>query len=268
MNPLNLMLCPAGTCSVAQKFGDNATPIYIAGGDKGHPGWDIHCGYGSPIEAPFDMYIYSVIAKDGPLLGPEGYTQVGAIVETPLETFEWITGHCDPTCQIGPVTKGTVIATEANHGPVFVGNTQITLQMQQQGDHDGSHRHYQKRPLIKVAKTGAGTYLNAYGYYRDAQGNFYQVYMPGNGYNGCSDWMAPLFNRDLFVGRSGYDVYLLQKALILEGFATFAPTGNFGPLTVAAVTRYQLKNTLTPTAGYCGPKTRAVLNAHYFQLPQ
>jgi hypothetical protein len=80
------------------------------------------------------MYIYSVIGTDSPLLGPEGYTQIGAIVETPLETFEWIIGHCDPTCQVGPVTKGQVIGKQANHGPVYFGNTPITLEMQKNGD--------------------------------------------------------------------------------------------------------------------------------------
>ena len=261
------MLCPAGICNVAQKFGDNATALYHTDGLIGHPGWDIHCGYGSPIEAPFDMTIYSVIGTDSELIGAEGYTQVGAIVETPLETFEWIIGHCDPTCKMGPVTKGTVIATEANHGPVYDGQTQITLAMQKAGDRRGAHRHYQKRPVLKVSKTAGGTYLNAYGFYKDPAGNYYQIYAPSNGFNGCTDWMAPLFNRDLFIGRSGYDVYLLQKALVLEGFATFTPTGNFGPLTIAALSKYQSHYKLTPTAGYCGPKTRAVLNAAYKPLP-
>jgi hypothetical protein len=78
------MLCPTGVRNVAQNFGDNATLEYQADGLLGHPGWDIHCGYGSPIEAPFCMTIYSIIGTDSPLLGPEGYTQVGAIVETPF----------------------------------------------------------------------------------------------------------------------------------------------------------------------------------------
>jgi hypothetical protein len=261
------MLCPKGTCSVAQKFGDNATTIYQAGGEIGHPGWDLNCGYGSAIEAAFPMTIYSIIDQNSPLLGPEGYTQIGAIVETPLETFEWIIGHCDPTCHLGPVAKGTVIGTEANHGPVYYGNTPITLEMQKGGDRRGSHRHYQKRPVVKVPKTTGGTYLNAYGFYKDPDGNFYQVYMPGNGYNGCVDWFAPLFPRSLFIGMSGYDVYLLQKALVKEGFGTFAPTGYFGTATFAAVMRYQSHYGMTPV-GSVGPLTRGQLNKTYFQLPQ
>jgi hypothetical protein len=77
--------------------------------------------------------------------------------------------------------------------------------MQKNGDKRGSHRHYQKRRVGKVPKTTGGSYLNAYGFYKDPAGNYYQVYMPGNGYNGCVDWMAPLFPRSLFVGMSGYD---------------------------------------------------------------
>lgn len=257
------------TCSIAQPFGANADPFYAQGGLKGHPGWDIHCGYGSLIVAPFDMYVYSVIGTGSPLLGPEGYTQVGGIVETPLETFEWIIGHCDPTIQPGPVKKGDQLATEANHGPVYDGNTQITLAMQQAGDRRGAHRHYQKRPVIKVPNTSSkGTYLNAYGFYKDADGNYYEVYAPNNGYQGCVDWNLPLFNRNLYLGTSGYDVYLLQKALALEGCATFAPTGFFGAMTLAAVIRYQTKHGLNPNVGFCGPLTRAQLNATYTPLPQ
>lgn len=267
MDPLNVLLCPKNVCSVAQTFGENATSEYSSDGLRGHPGWDIHCGYGTTIVAPFDMYAYSVIGKDSPLLGPEGYTQIGAIVETDLETFEWIIGHCDPLCKIGPVKKGDVIGTEANHGPVWDGQTQITLAMQQAGDKRGAHRHYQKRPVVKVPATSGGTYLNSYGFYKDQQGNYYKVYMPNNGYNGCVDWMAPLFSRSLVVGSIGYDVYLLQKALIKEGFATFQPTGNYGLLTFAAVRLFQKAHNIS-ALGIVGPNTRALLNSNYFQLPQ
>jgi hypothetical protein len=266
MNPISEALCD-NTCNEAQGFGQNADPFYSQGGLKGHPGVDIHCGYGTPILSPFNMYAYSVIGTDSPLLGPEGYTQVGGIVTTPLETFEWVIGHCDPTIQPGPVTKGQQVATEANHGPVYDGNTLITLAMQKAGDRRGAHRHYQKRPVLKVTQTGSGTYLlNAYGYFKDAQGFYYQVYSPNNGYQGCTDWTLPLFNRNLFLGTSGYDVFLLQKALVLEGCGTFTPTGNFGPLTLAAVIKYQLKHGIKPNAGFVGPITRASLNSSYGQL--
>ena len=61
---------------------------------------------------------------------------------------------------------------------------------------------------------------------------YYQV--AENGFNGCTDWS-----------------YLLQRALVLEGCGSFSPTGNFGPLTLAAVIKYQIKHGITPNAGYC-----------------
>jgi hypothetical protein len=151
---------------------------------------------------------------------------------------------------------------------IYDGNMPITLAMQQGGDKRGSHRHYQKRPVLKVKSTAdGGTFLNGYGYYKDAEGNYYSVYAPENGYNGCTDWYAPLFNRPLTILMRGYDVYLLQKALVLEGFAAFAPTGYFGPLTFAAVMKYRRAHGLTPV-GSVGPLTRAALNATYKPLPQ
>jgi hypothetical protein len=209
------------------------------------------------------MTIYSILGMDSPLLGPEGYTQIGAIVETALETFEFVIGHCDPICQPGFVKKGTKIATEANHGPVYDGSTAITLAM----DRRGSHRHYQKRPVIKVPKTRGGVYWNGYGFYKDDAGNFYEIYMPNNGFNGCTDWYAPLFTRSLGIFSTGYDVYLLQKALVKEGFATFTPTGYFGALTATAVARYQRAHGLS-TVGSVGPMTRAQLNKAYPPLPK
>lgn len=263
--PKEEMLCTGNNCNVAQTFGANATPIYVQGGNKGHSGWDIGCGFGSDILAPFDMYVYSVIDKNSPMLGPEGYTQVGGIVNTELETFEFIIGHCDPAVQVGDVKKGQKIATEANHGPVFDGQLQITLAMQRAGDKRGSHRHYQKRPLYKVTSTGWGTYLNAYGYYRDSQGYYYQVVDPNNGYQGCVDWNLPLFSRSLGLFSTGYEVYLLQKALVKEGFGNFEPSGYFGLLTRSALLKYQAAKSLQQV-GSVGPLTRASLNQTYKPL--
>jgi hypothetical protein len=53
---------------------------------------------------------------------------------------------------MGPVAKGEVIGTEANHGPVYEGNMPITLAMQAVGDKRGAHRYYQKRPLTKISR--------------------------------------------------------------------------------------------------------------------
>jgi murein DD-endopeptidase MepM/ murein hydrolase activator NlpD len=173
-------------------------------------------------------------------------------------------------CSIGQIVNvGDIIAKEGNHGTVYVGNTLITLAMQAAGHHDGHHRHYQKRPVIKtknlsdlLSKMGLS---NSKGWYQDAEGNYYQVYDYFNGFNGCVDWTLPLFNRNLGIFSTGYDVYLLQKALVREGFASFTPTGYFGPLTYLAVKRYQVAHGLDQV-GNVGPLTRGSLNTTYHQL--
>ncbi len=68
------------------------------------------------------------------------------------------------------------------------------------------------------------------------------------------------FSRDLTVGSVGDDVTELQTVLIAGGFlALEAPTGTFGPLTRAAVVKYQAAHNL-PATGYVGSLTRGVLN--------
>jgi hypothetical protein len=42
--------------------------------------------------------------------------------------------------------------------------------------------------------------------------------MPYNGYKGCVDFTKDLWSRTLTIGSYGYDVYLLQKALIHQEF--------------------------------------------------
>jgi hypothetical protein len=69
------------------------------------------------------------------------------------------------------------------------------------------------------------------------------------------------FTQNLTVGAEGQDVTELQKILIAEGdLAISAPTGYFGPLTKAAVVKYQTAHHISPTSGYVGPLTRAELN--------
>src|SRR3569623_829115 len=57
---------------------------------------------------------------------------------------------------------------------------------------------------------------NAAGIYVDAEGYYYPINDVKNGFGGCVDWSAPMFTRDLERGITGYDVYLLQKAFVLE----------------------------------------------------
>lgn len=262
MNPLSLPQIGTG-CVEGQGFGQNANPSYHTDGLIGHTGIDVACGYGSPIQALCDGYVYSLFPIDHP--ASDGYTAVFTLVTTPLETFEFSYGHVSEIdCSIGQsVRAGQVIAKEGNHGTVYSGNILITLAMQAAGDQRGHHRHYQKRPVIKTSLIRGEVLQDAKGPYND--GSYYQIYDYDNGFNGCIDWTLPLFNRDLFIGTSGYDVLLLQRAMVREGFAQYTPTGNFGPLTFASVRQYQKARGL-PATGYVGPLTRTILNTTYKQL--
>lgn len=74
------------------------------------------------------------------------------------------------------------------------------------------------------------------------------------------------FTRDLFLGVSGEDVRCLQRYLNSAGFALRTTAGAgapgqettfFGPITRAAVARWQQANGVSPAAGYFGPLSRA-----------
>jgi hypothetical protein len=259
------------TCATSQHFGDNANPSYQQGGLKGHTGWDVVCGWHTPIHAPFDMAVYKVLTEEDPSRDGSGFTGVFGIVENGIECFELLIGHCDPCVAEGQaVKKGDVIGYEANHGLVFGPHGQVTLAQQAAGVQDGHHRHIQKRPVLKVQHTQFGqVYLDCYSdlpagtLYRDAAGNYYQIWDYKNGYNGCVDSLASVFQRDLTVGSTAYDVWVLQNILRAEGCGTFAPTGYFGSLTLAAVKRLQAKWNIDPDAGYFGPKTRAAVIERY-----
>lgn len=72
--------------------------------------------------------------------------------------------------------------------------------------------------------------------------------------------VAPVFIRDLFMGKRGDDVTLLQTYLAQEGYYPEGLiTGYFGTLTKNAVVRYQKLNEITPTMGYVGSITREAL---------
>jgi hypothetical protein len=79
------------------------------------------------------------------------------------------------------------------------------------------------------------------------------------------------FTRDLKFGMKGDDIRLLQVLLNLHGFQVAAAgpgspgneTTYFGLKTQIAVAKFQRANSIAPSAGYFGPKTRKVIQGLY-----
>jgi len=249
-------------CTRGQPFGANFNDSYKP--MLGHPANDESCGYGSDVRPYCGGTVTGTFTPQEPAYG--GYTCVFILCETELELVEHSIGHLSQVhVSIGQeVTKDTVIGKEGNKGLVFSGGIQITQEMQAAGDTRGSHRHVQWRPVIRQKDTSQGRFiLNKNGYFKDKDGYAFKVYDWDNGYNGCVDITAPIWTRDLSWTSSGYDVYILQKALKKEGHADFEPTGYFGSKTVLAVAKMQSARGLSPALGYFGAKSRAVYNQIY-----
>ena len=252
-------------CSVTQSFAQNANDLYKKNGLKGHNAIDSSCGYGSNITSKVSGKVVGLWTPQNPAPS-DGYTAIYILCTTKLETFEWCTGHPSEILidKGARVEKGQLIGKEGNKGSVYYGGIKITLKMQKAGDRRGSHRHDQKRPVRLVAKRRNGFKYLQYGdgYLRSPSGMYYE-YAIDNDFAGCVDWTKPLWNRDIHVGITGYDVELLQRAL---GLPPEYQTGYFGLKTQDAVAKFQKEVGLSPTAGYVGPKTRGVLNLQYGQL--
>ena len=70
------------------------------------------------------------------------------------------------------------------------------------------------------------------------------------------------FRNDLTIGSTGGDVAALQEWLESKGYLTMPPgvaRGYLGPLTRAALVKFQISQGIVPPAGYFGPMTRAKL---------
>lgn len=76
---------------------------------------------------------------------------------------------------------------------------------------------------------------------------------------------ASVYARSLYLGLSGDDVTVLQRALIAKGYLNAAATGYFGPLTKAAVEKFQCDTGIicahATISGYgiYGPRTQTAL---------
>jgi len=73
---------------------------------------------------------------------------------------------------------------------------------------------------------------------------------------------AETFVTNLTVGSRGSDVVALQQFLVSKGFLQMPVNvsyGYFGPITKAAVARWQAANGISPAVGYFGPISRAAI---------
>ena len=68
--------------------------------------------------------------------------------------------------------------------------------------------------------------------------------------------------KPLVIGMTDPQVTVLQRFLVDGGYLSVTPTGYFGPLTRAAVMRFQAANGIDQI-GSVGPMTRAAINARF-----
>lgn len=249
---------------IAQGFGANATATYVAGGLKGHSGVDTDGGYGAMVHSLFDQeYVYKILTVDNPSNDGTGFTGVFTIIDNGIEVFEFLYGHGDPLVTVGQIChRGDAIMRQSNHGECYSNGVRITLEMQKKGDKRGTHSHLQKRilrkdrmlqPLTRYLTDNSGKMLCKDGYY-------FAIPFYDNGYNGCVNFMLPLFQKDLMLGSKGYDVGMLQRFLSARGFMQGEATGYFGKVTMQAVAAFQKVNNISPIGGYAGKKTLAIIN--------
>jgi len=245
-------------CTIGQQFGRINSANKIV-----HTGIDHSCGFGSKIEVTWgNEYVYKVLTKENPSNDGTGFTGVFTIVDNGIEVFEFLYGHCNPSVTVGQILAlGDTVGTEANNGEVYSGGVRITLDMQRNGDKRGTHRHDQKRILRKDKKIIPGiSYITDRNGIFQKDGFYYAIPYHKNGLSGCVDWTLPLLTSDLYLGRVGYDVLILQRILKKLGFLQIDEcTDFFGPKTLASVIAFQKAHNISPALGYCGAKTRAVL---------
>lgn len=174
---------------------------YLPLGVNGHPGVDKYCGFGSPVFWPIvgadRAWVYKIINDEQPAFDGSGYWAIFAIVERQGQFFEFQIGHLSriDVKEGDELHTGQLVGLEGNRGFVFESGVRITLEMQRRGDTRGSHRHYQKRTVIRIpSDIYSGSFLTAYDRtgprkYQDDRGFWYVTPMKQfrNGFNGCVD---------------------------------------------------------------------------------
>lgn len=213
-------------------FGVNPK-LYAYLGMPGHPGLDLRGEYDEPVLAMHDGHITKV-GKDS----SAGNNIKICMPDNSLCTAYLHLSRFNNVYAGMPVTAGQIIGFLGNSGGVLPAPTPAE-------PHLGKHLH------IGVQIPGK---INEYKGYVDPVP---YLFVPG-------DRIPLKLVYDLSFGSNNDQVSLLQTMLKLEGFAKdYEPLHYFGFKTLRDVRLLQSFYGLTPTIGYCGTKTRALLNKRF-----
>ena len=184
---------PYPKSTITQRFGENANPLYAGQGLKGHPAYDWGVPWGTDVpNCVANAYCYSVMHKDDPTL--MDYRAVFTLVEDGDVVYEVSYGHLSEIDAVVGQTYqvGDILGKVGNTGPVFAGSHEVTEAEKDAGSHAGAHLHGPQIRVCKKVKTivsGPGIFnhylMDENGFYKDADGNYYEVPDYQNGYNGC-----------------------------------------------------------------------------------
>lgn len=239
--------------NISQLFGVNKDTYFSRFGLPGHNGIDIVIppdSYGLEVLAAHDGRCYQInvddpTRKSGNGIWIQGYDEKGNFVQTAywhLSRFNIQPGT--------DVKAGDVIGYVGNSGFVFPEPSTSC-------PHCGSHLHFavSRIKLVPPGNFDTAFIKTDYGSFCDPVPFLFKE----------GDKLPIRFNRDLYWGcPDGDDVSWLQTILKIEfSDIPFEPIGTFGNQTRLAVQRLQRKYGINPILGYCGIKTRTLLNTKY-----
>lgn len=227
-----------------QLFGVNKS-YYSSFGLIGHPGVDLHVdgpnnGYGSNVRAAHDGYATHVIH----------HNQIGNTLLVQGFGFYSLYGHLQGfNVSVGQkVSAGDIVA--------FAGNTGNAVNPMPTPSHpfQGTHVHFaiilpgvKNEYPVSEPRFPQGSYVD-----------------PLPWLFSLGDKLPMSLPRDLYPGRSGNDVSMLQTLLTIEGmWSDQQPTGFYGTKTATALRALQRKYGLVPFPGVAGPKTRTLLTKRF-----
>lgn len=228
--------------SITSDFGDPR-----GGGTRSHEGQDILAPRGTPVLSPTEAVVLRV--GKGTNSGNNVYT-----ANPGDETFVYM--HLDSIAKGldsgDEIEKGEIIGYVGNTGNASGGPTHLHFEIQEDGD--------AKDPYPRLT----GTFSS-----EEISGALKETGTSAETQTGGTVSSGGTFTRDLEFGAVGEDVRILQKFLNTHGFIVASSgagspgneTTYFGSATKAALIKFQAAHSVSPTAGYFGPKTRAAFAA-------